>query len=324
MPVSLAKAFREGAVFMLTACRDGASAVCSRLARFSTHLMIIAALIFIVILVAIARVFALPYVDSLNVHPGVMLDVPVWNQYDLTAGRPNPYGAATCVAMICRYYDSVKGLQKSFNLLVAGGNVNAKTGHTRRGDLTDAVGGTATTDHVGRAPDAAAIRAQLDAGHLVEAWSNSPRHHYVIVGYRGSKFWINDPAGGKREPNHWALNGYFQYAGRHTPPPPYRIGILTSDHDLCVKAGGLSAKWVGEAGEISTFQMAGDRIAALRGKTLFVKEGLNGTWASEHNDTPAFALSNVVGEPASAPPPSATDNSGSGSAQTTSMKAIAN
>jgi hypothetical protein len=102
-------------------------------------------------------------------------------------------------------------------------------------------------------------------------------------------------------PGSIAAPKYYVSAGQTGTPPPAasnRIGMVDSYGKLRVKEGDLNASWVDEAGAISAFQLEGNRIAALQGKTLWVKEGLNGTWVNEYTDTIAFAMSGSSQSPA--------------------------
>ena len=89
----------------------------------------------------------------------------------------------------------------------------------------------------------------------------------------------------------WTV-AYWRLGTVDSPPPaaPTEIGMLTSGHELYVKSGDLGATWVDEAGNVSAFQLEGTRIAALQGKTLWVKDGIGSTWVDEYTDATAFQL----------------------------------
>ena len=122
---------------------------------------------------------------------------------------------------------------------------------------------------------------------------NSPGDYQV----RDSNWAGNDEV----EQHDWNLNsipsesywrGSTVYVWRFgTVAPATRIGMLDSNGALYVKEGALDAGWVHEFDTVSSFQLDGDRIAALTGKTLWVKEGLNGSWVDEYTDAKAYQIS---------------------------------
>lgn len=149
------------------------------------------------------------------------MDVVTWNQHHLNTYDLQHYGcAATATAMICNYYGSGKNLQQSIDLFIQnhildpGGWMNKYTG------LSEAVGGTAAYSYARKPGSAPEIRAELDAGHLLKAWDDSVPHHYVIVGYEGSSFIINDPSDGARKTNPYRIDGYHVFTGEHSTPVP--------------------------------------------------------------------------------------------------------
>jgi len=147
-------------------------------------------------------------------HAVTISGVPIWNQNSLNTAALRASGcAATSLAMICNYYGSGKGLQTTIDLFIANGICNTSGWILKYTGLTAAVGGTAVQTARVSPADLTRLRAEIDAGRPVQAWDDSLPHHYVIVGYSGSTFYINDPGTGTYRTNPYRIDGYFTYSG---------------------------------------------------------------------------------------------------------------
>lgn len=147
-------------------------------------------------------------------HAVTISGVPTWNQNSLNTAALRASGcAATSLAMICNYYGSGKGLQTTVDLFIANGICNTSGWILKYTGLAAAVGGTAVQTARVSPADLTRLRQEIDAGRPVQAWDDSLPHHYVIVGYSGSTFYINDPGTGTYKTNPYRIDGYFTYSG---------------------------------------------------------------------------------------------------------------